>query len=143
MNNKTIKLLNNKLLKLYYGDSQRLYAFTDIIFNGATDFYCEIYATKKGTDLYSNSVYLFDIQTLNYFEDNMELRMDGQMGRDTMYNRSNLNQAAHTPFYINRVFTLKKFGCITTDDIVKCTHYFLRKVLSNYSIVNIVSNVGR
>lgn len=140
--------LRKKLDKLYHNSDQFLYVTTHCYFNGRNDWHADIYATPKDkywTD--KESIYLFDIQTLDTFKD---WNPRGPSSIHTHFRKIDyVNDQVETfdsvaassaPLYIGRpyrVFTLKKFGNLTEEDIYNCTKYFCSEVLDWFWCWNI------
>ena len=146
--NRNLRKLKKKIDKLYWKTNQRLYITTHCYFNKRNDFHADIYATTLDKNPWSKkSIYLFEITTLNCFTDLIirpEWSKLKEPSKEDFITISTLNEASYTPFYIGipyRVFTLKKFGCITEKDIKKCVKYFTRKILDMWCIWNVNINL--
>ena len=133
--NKELRTLKKVIEKNYWKNNQRLYVTTDCIFDKKNDYHADISLTDKEGKEYGR--FLFEIMTLDCFSD-----YDYQGGvrfytkKQNWYEIDTINQASYTPFYINRIFTLKKFGNITEKDIYNCTKYFMHKILDVFLIFN-------
>ena len=112
-NKKEIKKLEKWVDKFYFKNNQRLNICTRQYLNGK-DYCIDVCLIEYDNERKD----LFTIQTL-----------------DSFFN--NLSEASYTPFYFDKVFTLKKFGTITEGDIDFCTRYFIKKVLKNWLPHNI------
>ena len=119
----TKRKLSKSIVDLYYRNNQKLYVTSYIVFNGKTDYYVEIVITDKSKNPFNkNSIWLFDIQTLSDFYESHIRGYDiiiKDYNKEDVYETSQVCKASYTPFYMNRVFTLKKFGNITEEDISK------------------------
>jgi len=98
-----------------------------------------ILTDKKGEEF---GYYIFEIQNLkNFFDSKVKAEWSYcrsfNRKKEDFYNSSLLVESAHQPFYINGVFTLKKFENITKEDIYNCTKYLVNKVLDCFSVWNI------
>ena len=126
-----LKHLRKKIEKLYCKNNQRLYVNSFVELN---DECVEIYAFDG--DNFDSAIYLFDIQTIKGFYD-YELVMTDIHGNYIGHVTKYVNDIAHTPFYFDRMFTLKTTDKITTEEIEKCTKYFCENVLNGWNIWNI------
>jgi len=139
--NKKLKKLAKKINKFYWKNNQRLYLTTHCYFNKRNDFHADIYATTEKGDPYTKeSIYLFDISTLSDFQDSFLRPHFWNLNNAKIVITSTIVESAPTPLYMNRQFTLKKFGCITEEDIKGCAKYFMYKVLGkwlpcNYKVI--------
>jgi len=141
MRNKKLKKLDKSLEKLYYNvNKQTLYVASPYLFNKKDDFRTDIYATlKDGNILHKQSIYLFEIMTLNCFEHVEIIPHEHNFRKCKFVGTQNYADIAHTPLYLNRVFTLKKFGNITKKDIEGCVKYFMDKVLDAHWFWNVIA----
>ena len=143
--NKKLKKLKKEINKLYRKSDQELYVSTHCYFNKKNDWHVGIYATNPKKDPYGKeSIYLFEMVTLDSFYEpeirGYDVVTKSKLSKKDFYTTSCLVEAANQPFYMGkpwRVFTLKRFGCITEKDIRRCVKYFLKKVIDGWSIFNI------
>ena len=134
--NKELKQLKKVIEKHYWEHKQRLYVTTACIFNKKNDYHADILLTDKEGKEYGT--FLFEIMTLDCFSDyDYQGGVRSYTKKQNWYNIDIINQASYTPFYMNEVFTLKKFGNITEQDIYNCTNYFIHKILDVFLIFNI------
>lgn len=122
--------LTKKLKKLYNKNDQRLFINT---FEELNDTYNEVYATDKNN---SKHIWLFDIQTINNFKD-YKVTIKNKNHHYNVYETFDLCEYSYTPFYLNRLFTLKEEKTITKDIILSCTNYFIKEILNIFSLFNI------
>lgn len=148
MKKKVRKKLNKRIRNLYFKSGQRLVITPHCIFNRDNDWSADIYAVDKETkDPYDNkSIYLFSIRTQDCFVDSIFIPEWSRkfLCQDlTIKNISELYKISYTPFYFEypkenyRVFTLKREGNITKDDIERCLRYFSIKILEQFLPLNI------
>ncbi|GAG58322.1 unnamed protein product [marine sediment metagenome] len=134
--NKELKYLKKIIEKNYWKNKQQLYISPTCIFDKKRDYHADITLTDETGKEYGT--FLFEIMTLDCFVD-----YDYQGGvkfymKKQKWNEIDLiNKASYTPFYMDRVFTLKKFGNITEQDIYNCTDYLVHKILDIFLIFNI------
>lgn len=146
--NRELRKLKKKLDKLYHQNGQHLYVTVECYFNRKNDWCADVYATTKdGNPWNDKSVYMFEVRTLDCFKD---WRPRHYNTLDTHFTKIDYFKdlvetfdsvgASCAPLYIARpyrLFTLKKFGCLTEEDLYKCTRYFTRKVLDWWMCWNI------
>jgi len=131
-----IKKFEKEISKIYWDAGQRLYVSPTGMFDKKNDFSCDITLTDETGKEYGE--FLFEIQTLDCFQDLAYKGASKSYFSDRkMIQTSTLVDVAHTPLYIDRMFTLKKFGCITEKDIYNCTNYFVKEILGSWMIFNI------
>jgi len=126
----------NKLKKIiekeYYNNDQRLYITVDEVMNGKDHNLDVELCDKYGKQIQ----YLFEITNYNIFYE-QEIRhfyfKDMYVGKGYWDGC----RASYMPLYLDRVFYLKKFETITSEDIKNATDYFLHEILDLYFVFNI------
>jgi len=131
--NKELKRLSKFIDQYYWKNDQRLLVDSMEVRDKENDFSLDIVLLNK---IGKYEKYLFEIQTLNVFEE-YHLTIYSYFRENVLNRRSLLWMSAHTPLYFNKVFTLKKFGNVTDDDIINCTKYFCSEVLYLWNIWNV------
>jgi len=130
---KALRDLKKSLCKLYDKNDQMLY-ITSWEWKKNKRHFLGIVAIDKEDE--KNYQYLFEIITLRAFK-TFEARYSFYMKDTGFYEYFDVESASITPFYFDRIFTLKKFAPITEEDVIRCCRYFIEKVLKEDWIWNI------
>ena len=131
MSSLSLKQLQKYLDKLYWKNDQTLSITTDVVWDGKN---CCVDILEG-----HNHRFLFEAINLVMFED-VEPDMNSFMKDRKWLETFDGVKAACTPFYMDRVFTFKKFTPLTEDDIKRCTQYFTKKVLGDNWLWNLKFN---
>lgn len=123
-----LRRLEKYLYKLYWKNGQVLKVDTDVVWNGKN-------CCVDIIEVY-NHKFLFEIDNLVMFED-VDIDTTSFMYDRKWIKTFDAVKAACTPFYMDRVFTFKKFTPLTIDDLERCTEYFVKKILKTWHIWNI------
>jgi len=128
-----IKEVKKYLNKKYLKDGQMLYIAPECIWDDK-----RIFVDVWTSDIFGEiDRYLFTIVTYDAYED-LDLVYESLFNRDkcvSIYKFDDV-KASCAPLYIDRTFTLKKFGYITPKDVIGCLNYYIKKVLGEYWIWN-------